>query len=338
MRDKRAIFDFGSSHFTVYYDGKVKFRAPCAVIIKRTLQPTVVAYGEDAVARAGDVTEEEMFWQPVKKGTVAHLECCVELVKYCMTEAFGRLSRPPVCVLVSCGLNVEQRSMIEKVFVSAGYPDVFLMESLLGLALPAKKRGLACGVIIGAETTEVGIFSDNKLVSGYSLDIGSKTVDEKIKTYVAETHKLILSDKGAEDVKKNAASLYPNDYTRVRVSGKDPITGRTKNITLVGTELHSVTTYVYGRILKVLEAALSAAPIDILSMIADTGLLFAGFGSRQEGLCDYVEQNLRLKAYLCEEGEYLPWSGAEVLAKDEAFVKTYLTVVEPNRPKRKKRS
>lgn len=335
MKDKRVIFDFGSTYFTVFSDGKVISRTPCAVIIKRTLQPVVVAYGEEALARLNDVTEDEMFWQPVKKGAVAHLESCITLVKYCLTNAFGKLARPSVCVLVSCGLNVEQRSMIEKVFVSSGYTDVFLLESLLGLSATAEKKGIYAGVIVGGEVTEVGIFSENKLVSGYSLDIGSFAVNEKIKAYVSETHKLILSDGGAEDLKKNAASLFVNDYTRVKVSGKDPITGRVKNVTIVGKELYSCVEYVYSRILKTVEAALSVAPIHILQKIAKTGILFAGAGSRQEGLADYAESRLTLPIVIADEREHLPWVGAENLANNEIFVNAYLNISEPIKKKKK---
>ena len=335
MKEKRVIFDFGSTYFTVFYDGKVVSRTPCAVIIKRSLQPVVVAFGEDALARINDVTDDEMFWQPVKKGAVAHLECCEILVKYCMTEAFGKLARPPVCVLVSCGLNVEPRAMVEKVFVESGYNDVFLMESLLGLTIFADKKDVHGGIIVGGETTEVGIFSGNKLVSGYSVDLGSFSVNEKIKAYVAENHKLILSDGGAEDLKKNAASLYPNDYTRLKVSGKDPITGRIKNVTIVGKELYSCAAFVYGRIAKVMEAALTAAPIDVLRKIVETGILIAGSGSRQSGLADYFEKTLRLPVRLADATDQLPWSGAEVLANDAEYVKTYLNISEPVRGKKK---
>jgi len=335
MKDKRVIFDFGSTYFTVFYDGKVVSRTPCAVIIKRSLQPVVVAFGEDALARVNDVTDDEMFWQPVKKGAVAHLECCEILVKYCLTEAFGKLARPSICVLVSCGLNAEQRSMVEKVFVESGYNDIFLMESLLGLTPAAEKKDLFGGIIVGGETTEIGIFSGKKLISGYSVDLGSFSVNEKIKAYVAENHKLIISDSGAEDLKKNAASLYPNDYTRVKVSGKDPITGRTKNITIVGTELYSCASFVYGRIAKVMEAALTAAPIDVLRKIVEKGILIAGAGSRQSGLADYLEKTLRLPVRLADASDHLPWAGAEVLANDAVFVKTYLNISEPVKKKRK---
>ena len=76
---------------------------------------------------------------------------------------------------------------------------------------------------------------------------------------------------------------------------------------------------------------MSAAPIEILRKIAETGVLIAGSGSRQEGLADYVEKNLLLPAHIAEPADCLPWAGAEKLANDPEFVKNYLRIFDPNK-------
>ena len=330
MKSKTIIFDFGSTYFTIYADGRILLRKPCAIIIKRSLQPTVVAYGEDAIKRSGDVTEEEMFWRPVKKGAVAHREGCILLVKNCVSEAVGKLARPTICVLVGCGLSSEQRLQIEKIFVDAGYTDVFLMESLMGIIPFAEKVGIKAGIIIGGETTEVGIFDGKQLVAGYGLDVGSATVNEKIKSYIADNYKLVISDEGAEEVKLNAASLFRNDYSRCSVTGVDAITGRAKKLTVTGKELYRTTSFVYARILKVLDAALTAAPIDIIREVERTGILLVGSGSLQTGLSEFVEETLKVPCYIADEDKKLPYAGASELVDDKEFVDEYLGLKEPS--------
>ena len=329
MKTKTIIFDFGSDFFTIYANGRLLLRKPCAVIIKRSLQPTVVAYGEDAIGRMNDVTPEEMFWRPVKKGAVAHREGCILLVKTCIAEAIGKISRPTVCVLVGCGLSPEQRLEIQRIFVDAGYTDVYLMESLMGIMPYAEKIGVKAGLIIGGETTEIGIFDGKEIISGYTIDIGADTVDEKIKAYISENYKLVISDSGAAELKSLVASLYRNDYSRYSVTGLDAITGRAKKLTVNGKELYRSTSFVYARILKVLDAALTAAPIDIIREVERTGILIAGIGSRQVGLSDYVVETLKVPCHVADEKLCLPLSGAATLNEDKAFIEEYLGISQP---------
>lgn len=324
MRNKKLIFDFGSTYFTLYSEGRILLRKPCAVILKKSLQPTVVASGEEALARRDDVTDEELFLRPVRKGAVSHREGCILLIRNCVSEAVGRFARPSVCVLVGCGLNSEQRLEIEKVFVDAGYADIFLMESLLGLMPFAAERGIKVGIIVGGECTEVGLFEDGGLIAGYTMDIGSDTVNVRIKDFIRESYKLAVSEDGAEELKIRAASLYPNDYTRVTVAGRDALTGRVKKLTVVGKELYPEAAYVFGRILKVADAALMAAPIDTVRAAERTGILFAGGGSLQEGLRDYAAKAMKLPVTVADRSDCLPFSGAERLANDPSFTEKYL--------------
>lgn len=329
MRKDRAIFDFGSTNFTIFTEGKIALRRPCAVILKRSLTPSIIAYGADAVARRDDITAEELYVKPVRKGAVAHKEACILLIKSILTEVFGKFSKPPLCVLVNCGLNAEQRLEIEKVFVDAGYADIFLMESLLGLMPSMAKYGIKTGVIVGGESTEVGIFEGGKLIIGYSLDIGSDTVNERIKGFVRENFKLNISEDGAEELKKNAASLFPNDYTRVTVTGKDALTGRAKRLSVTAKELYRETAYVFGRILKVIDAALMSAPIETVREVEKTGILFAGYGSLQEGLREFSAKNLKLPVFVADANSGLPFSGAAILANDDNFLSEYMDLKKP---------
>lgn len=322
MSKRRVIFDFGSTFFTVYSEGRVLLRKPCAIIMKKSLQLSVASTGWEALSRQDEVSEEEFFMRPVRKGAVAHREGCVLLIKSYIAEALGRFCRPSLCVLIGCGLNAEQRLQIEEAFVAAGYTDLFLMESLYGLLPTMERLSVKVGVIIGGETAEVGIFEGGRLISGYSVSIGSATVNERIKDYVRENYKLILSEEGAEELKLKASTLYPNDMTRVTASGKDALTGKVKKFTLTAKELYADTAYVYSRILKVADAALTAAPLEIVRAVAKTGVLFAGGGSFEEGLRDYASSALQLP--VIAGGEGLPSSGAEKLASNDDFRNSYL--------------
>lgn len=324
MQKDRVIFDFGSTYFTVFAGGRTLLRKPAAVVVKRSLRPVAVAIGDEAIKYRSDISDDELFLRPVKKGAVAHKFGCALLVKEYLAEACGRLNRPSICVLIGCGLNPEQKLEIEKVFVEAGYTDVFLMESLLGLVPFLQNKNIKIGVIIGGETTEIGIFEGGRIVSGYSLDIGSNTQNERIKDFVKDNYKLVISDESAEEIKLKASSLYPNDLSKCAVVGSDALTGRGKRLVLTAKEVHSEALYVYGRILKVIDAALLAAPVEISQAVADTGILFTGYGSRQEGLRDFTTKTLKVPATFLDPDKGAIFAGAAKLASQEEFLADYL--------------
>ncbi len=319
----RVIFDFGSSYFTIFADGKVLLREPTAIIIKKSIRPVAIAIGDDAVRMQKDISGDELFVRPVKKGAVAHKGACTLLIKGFFADIFGKIRKPSVCVLIGCGLNPEQKNEIERVFIDAGIADVYLMESLLGLNAILRENKQKIGVIIGGETTEIGMFEGGKIISGYSIDIGSNTVNERIMESLAENYKLTISEESAEELKKNCASLYNNDLTKFAVIGADSITGRGKKIVFSAKDIHQEVVYVYGRILKVIDGVLLSAPISLLETIQTTGIYFAGYGSLQEGLRDYFARTLQMPVIIADD-KNVHLAGASVLANDEAFLEDYL--------------
>lgn len=330
MKKKKLIFDFGSTYFSIFSEGRLLLRKPSAVILKKSLQPLAVSVGDEAVERKDALLSDEHFVRPVRKGAVAHREGCILLIKNYVTEAVGRFAFPHICVLVSCGLASEQRTEIEKAFVDAGYVDVMLMESLMGMMPACNDRKLKAALIIGGDMTEFGLFDDSKLLNAYSLDIGSDTVNQRIKNFMRDKYKLNVSDKDLEEIKIGASSLYSEDLTRISVSGRDAITGKVKKVSISAKELYSETVYVFGRIMKVVEAALTVAPIETVKEVAKTGLLVAGYGSGQEGFVNFASSYLRLPIIVAGIEERLPLDGAEKLILQPQFEDEYLGINKKN--------
>jgi len=324
MVNNRIVFDFGSTFFTLYGEGRTLLRKPAAIIATRSMRPTVVAVGEEAIRLKNNVSEDDLFIRPVKKGAVAHKFGCTYLIRECVEEVFGKLKKPPMCVLVGCGLNPEQKNEIEHAFIDAGITDVFLMESLMGLIPEIDNFNIKIAAVIGGETTEIGLFDGGKLISGYSVDIGGNTVNARLVDFVKENYKLVISEESAEELKINAGSLYPNDLSKFAVVGADAITGRGKRLVLTAKEIHSEVLYVYGRILKVLDAVLLAAPTSTMNVVKKTGILFTGFGSLQEGLRDYTARMLKLPAIILPPEKYIVLRGASKLCNDPVFIDDYL--------------
>lgn len=321
----KVVVDFGSTYFTIFSEGRLLLRKPSAVILKKSLRPCLISAGEEAVKRMYDVTGEELFIFPIRKGAVVHREGCVLMIHEYLRLACGK--RPlSLCVLVGCGLSPEQRLDIEKVFLQAGFTDIFLMESLWGLKPSCERFGIKAGLIIGGENTEIGIFEGGKPVIAYSLDVGGATINARIKDFVRDNYKIVISEESAERLKRDAASLYEDDTTKIFVSGKDVLTGRIKKIGIGAKELYPEAVYVFARILKVLSACLISAPAETVQSVEKTGILIAGYGSLFSGVSDYFASNLEVPVYVARVEDRLPFVGAEILASDESFVADYLNL------------
>ena len=109
MSKIKVVCDFGSTYFSLFSDNELLLRIPSAVIIKRSLHPSIIFCGEEAIKRQNLVTEEEMFVRPIQNGAIAHFEGVRLLIKEAFRSVFKFSTNIDICVLISCGLEIAQK-------------------------------------------------------------------------------------------------------------------------------------------------------------------------------------------------------------------------------------
>lgn len=326
MSKVKVVFDFGSTYLSIFSDNELLLRMPCAIIIKRSLHPFILFSGEDALARQDSITEEEMFVRPIKNGTVAHFEGVKLLIKEAMHRCFGIASNMEICVLINCGLEIEQKREIERAFVTSGFSNIYLMESVLALAPVAEMQKIDVVCVIGGDMVDLAILSDRKIVSAYSLDMGSNMINHKIIEHISDLYKLNISYSESEAIKKNIGSLFNRDTSAYSLTGRDILTGKPKKLVISSKEVYEQVVYVFTRIIKLIDGALMVAPNSCVENIVNRGILFAGGGASILGLEEYIYKKLDVPVFIEDRPYLTALKGAYILMQDSIFINSFLGI------------
>ncbi|MFA6866829.1 MAG: rod shape-determining protein [Clostridia bacterium] len=333
MIKKKVIFDFGSTNISIFSDDMLLLRIPTVIIMKRSLHSGIIFYGEEALEKRNQMIGEEFMWvRPIQKGAIAHYEGAKLLIKEILHKLFGYNTNIEICVLISCGLEVEQKKDIEKIFVTNGYSNVYLLESILALSpiLEQNESNVVC--VLGGDLVDVGVIStkkngekvERKIISGYSLGLGGNVINEKIKKSIELEYKLQVSDKEVEEIKLKVGSLFIKDMSSYSCNGLDIISGKKKKMTLTNREIYKSIIFVYTRIIKLIDGVLLVAPDDILKNILKKGIVIVGGGAQITGLEEYFFNNLELPIILEDKPYITHLRSAYRLINDEVFIKDFL--------------
>jgi rod shape-determining protein MreB len=328
MSKNKVVCDFGSTYFSLFSDNELLLRIPSAVIIKRSLHPTVIFAGEEAIKRQNSVTEEEMFVRPIQNGAITHFEGVRLLIKEAFRSVFKFSTNMDVCVLISCGLEIAQKREIEKAFVNCGYSSIFLMESVVALSPCAEKYNTDVVAIIGGDMVELAILNGKEIVSAYSLDMGGNAINLKIMEHISDLYKLNVSFQECEKVKRSIGSLFARDTSSYSLTGKDILTGKPKKLVISAKEVYEQIIYVFTRIIKLIDGALTVAPVSLVQNIEYKGILFAGAGSLMLGLEEYIYKKLNIPVFIEQKPYISQLEGAYKLMLDENFINSYLGLKE----------
>ncbi len=321
----KLIFDFDSDNITIFYKGRIVFKQPSAIIITKNLYPSVVMYGTEATQNEQNVSEEEMFVLPIRKGVIAHFDGVKLLIKSAIRQLKIKLSIAEVCVLVSCCLDIEQKRDIERAFIGAGCSNVYLLERLLVLDNLTQKYDSPFVCYIGGEESDVAILQDKRIISGYSLDIGKSTVNAMLNSSFEENYRIKLSYAESQRTLSELVSLYADDITRVEIIGADILSAGSKRISICSKDIYQAVEHMYSRILKMLEGALMASPGDIVQKVADKGIIFAGAGAQVEGFAEYVHKKLKVPPIIIDS-QQLFLQECFYLISNEEWLSHYLGI------------
>lgn len=321
----KIIFDFGSDKITVFAAGKIVFKQPSAIIITKSLYPHTVEFGTNALLSKDQITEDEIFILPIKKGAVAHFDGVKLLIKSIVKQIGLSLRLAEICILVCSCLDIEQKKDIERAFIGAGCTNIYLMERLLPFHSLSKEYKCPLVCFIGGQESDIGILNDSQIISGYCLDLGIFSINDMLKTLFESSYKINIPTLTIQDVLTQIGSLHSGDFSRKEIAGTDIVSGLNKSISISAKDIFSTMEHVYSRILKVIEASLMSAPQSIVQSVAENGILFAGVGVSMQGFAEYAYKRLKVYPIILED-MHIYLAQAYSLISDEKWLSNYLGI------------
>ena len=106
-------------------------------------------------------------------------------------------------------------------------------------------------------------------------------------------HNVLLGDLSAEQLKKDIGSVYPREQDAVGYArGKELVRGLPTKLAVKSSEMIEACQEITDQILEAVRAMLEVAPPELVSDIAEHGIVLAGGGSKIFGMDKLITERI----------------------------------------------
>lgn len=314
--------DLGTERTKIVSKGVVLADEP-SVVAYDMVHKRVVAVGKKALEMYEKTPKHISFVKPVQEGNIDDIKMTVEMLRGIIKTAnakrplFWRPNRMVICTPV--GINkVEQwaacksgKKLGARTIKTIPYP----IAVALGAGIDVNSPNANLIVVIGGGATDIATISMGGIISGTTLRIGGETFNDHIVDYLKRYHNLFIGCRVAEEMRNAigaAVSVLEDEPAEYNAHGRDLLTGLANEVSISFNEVaqaidHSVEIIVR----KVLDTIYSLPP-QIVTDIAQTGILLAGEGAHLRGLDKRIETAARCKVRVIDNPSHAAARGAYI--------------------------
>jgi rod shape-determining protein MreB len=267
----------------------------------------VLAVGKEAKEFLGRTPERIRAIRPMKDGVIADFEVTKAMIAFFISKVIRglQLVKPKIVICVPTGITqVEKRAVIESA-QQAGAREVRLVEepmaAAIGAKLPINKPMGNMVVDIGGGTTEVAVISLSSVAYAESVRVAGDEMNEAIQRFTKDEHKVLIGENAAEKIKIELGSAIPLPEPRsIRVSGKNMVDGRPKTIEINDGQVRESIKEPLNMIVMAVRNALEKTPPELVTDVANNGMLLAGGGAMLKGLDQLISQQSEISVIVDE--------------------------------------
>ena len=302
--------DLGTANSLVYVQGKgIVINEPSVVAINQKTGQ-VLAIGEEAKKMVGRTPAHIIATRPLVKGVVSDFEVTEQMLKYFIEKVHKRKfiigPRPRVIVGIPYGVTEVEKKAVRDATKNAGAREVFLIEEPMAAAIGARLDVQEAGgdfiVDIGGGTTEVAVISLGGIVLAKSLRIAGDKLSEDIIQFAQEEYKLLIGERGAEEVKIGIGSAYPlKEKKEMPLRGRNLITGLPEEILVNDEDIRRAMERSVKQIVNAIKTTVEETPPELLADIMAKGIFLTGGGSLLKGLDVLIQEEVKIPTKIIED-------------------------------------
>ena len=320
--------DLGSSNVTICLENEgVVLREPSYVLAMRDETEDVLAVGREARQMLGRTPRDVALVSPVRSGAVTDTALASVLLQSLAEKAIGRrraLEKSRVLVTASHGATRVERAALEEVVRACGSRRPALINTLAAAAIGAgapigEPRG-SMVIVIGGQTTEIGVLSSFGVVAARSMRTGGEALDEAIMRAVRREKNLIIGQRTAEDLKIDLGTADPEAASGAEdalLKGRDAATGKPATVEITAADIHRAILPVLDDLLESIREAFENVPADLAGDLIEGGIHLTGGGAQLDGLPQRLSEMLGLPVHVGEEPRDETAVGACAVAADD---------------------
>lgn len=305
---KKIGIDLGTSRTRIYIPRKGIVIDEPSVVAKNVENDKIVAVGVDAIDMLGRTPQQLEAYYPLQSGVIADFGAAEQMLRNFVQKAIGRfhIQKPEAMITVSVSAtSTEQRAVID-VGHESGIQNVYLIYSpvaaALGASIPVIEPKGHMIVDIGSGTTEIAVLSLGGIVAKEALRIGGKAMNEAIIKYFRRTHKVHIGFNTAEDAKLKIGAVDDEfDEQKLTIHGRNLSDSLPKSIDIKSRDLRPHLESVFDRIIIAVRNAIEKTPPDLVSDIAQYGIILSGGVAQLKGIEEYLSRKLNTPCFMAQD-------------------------------------
>jgi len=240
---------------------------------------------------------------PMVGGVIASATNMELVLSYALKEftSFTR-KNSGLCLAVPSSLTpVEQRAFFNVLSTSRHTGHVRLIEKGIAdaasISLPVLSGQGYMIVNIGADTTEISVLHQGRVILGETLKTGGRTMDADIVSMVRRKFNISIGMKTAERLKKNLAFMINGPKLEQKVFGIHTLSGLPKSDIIPSLAVSVAIMDSADRIIEAVRMVYDRIPPVLMKDIASGGIFLTGGVSMILNFPVYMQKQLGLTVY-----------------------------------------
>jgi len=306
MFSKDIGIDLGTANVLIHVKGEgVILNEPSVVAIDEETK-RLLAVGSEAREMLGRTPGKVNAIRPLKDGVIADFETTEIMLDYFIKKVLGKnvFMRPRI--VICCPTNVTQveKNAIREAAEKTGAKKVYIEEepkaAALGAGLDISKPNGCMVVDIGGGTTDIAVLSLGGIVSSASIKVAGNTFDKDIIKYIKDKYKLLIGERTAEEIKMTIGSVYNDTNEKMKVKGRNLVTGLPHTITITSEEIKDALKDSAYQIVRTVKNVLEQTPPELSADIIEKGIVLTGGGALLNGIDSLLTKELKVTATIAE--------------------------------------
>lgn len=281
--------DLGTANTVVVVKRRgIVAKEPSVLAINRQTR-AVVAVGAEARRMVGRTPDLILPVWPVQAGLISDMSHSTALLRHMIGQiSASRWLRPRVLLTTRSGAGSVDRRALTEAATQAGAGEVCLVEetvaAALGAGLPVGEPKGSLLIDLGSGTTDVAVIALGGVVVYASGVSAGDQMDEAIGRYLKREHNMLIGWPTAERIKLEAGTALADLTGSVQVPGRRLATGGPGSITIRSAEAYEALAESLAQIDSLVLSVLERTPPELLSDIAQSGLMLTGGGALLRGM------------------------------------------------------